>query len=158
MEGAGVGGRERQRCKKEVGKEQEDVPARAHRGRCVDGLCGVVGFCVCFCAAAWFGSACLLAGENVCVSVCGDCAVLCCAVVWLGTERAVLGRRRCAARPYVGHRTQDASRSLLACLLHPYILLANPNSCDVFHCLQRIHNGEGGDEDSYLCLHVCVSL
>ena len=66
MEGARVGERERRGYEKELGEEQEDVGVRAHRGRCVDGLCGVVGFCVCFCAA-WFGSACLLVGECVCV-------------------------------------------------------------------------------------------
>ena len=144
MEGASVGERERQRCKKELGEEQEDVAARAHRGRCVDGLCGVVGFCVCFCAA-WFGSgmlACLLG--RMCVCVWGDCAVLCC-VVWCGWGRNGLCWDDGGALPActwgIALRT---TRSLLARLVHPHILLAYPNSCDVFHCLQRIHNGEGG--------------
>ena len=81
-------------ARRSLGEEQEDVPARAHRGRCVDGLCGVVGCCVCFCAA-WFGSACLLVGANVCVSVCADCAVVCCGVVGDGTGYAGTTAVRC---------------------------------------------------------------
>ena len=158
MEGASVGERERerQRCKKELGEEQEDVPARAHRGRCVDGLCGVVGFCVCFCVA-WFGSACLLCwGVNVYVCLwwlC--CTVLWCGVVGDGTGCAGTTAVRCkCVRVHIALRT---TRSLLARLLHAHILLANPNSCDAFHCLQRIHNDEGGEMkiSIFVCMSVC---
>ena len=46
---------------------------------------------------------------------------------------------------------------MLARLLHPHILLANPKSRDVFHCLQRIHNGEGGEMKIplFVCMSVC---
>ena len=96
----------------------------------------------------------------MCVSV---VTVLCCGVVWCGVVWCGWGRNGLCwddggALPVrtwgIALRT---TRSLLARLFHPHILLATPNSCDVFHCLQRIHNGEwGGDEDSYsVCMSVC---
>ena len=41
--------------------------------------------------------------------------------------------------------------------LHLHILLENLNSCYVFHCLQRIHNGEGGEMKIpiFVCMSVC---
>ena len=159
MEGASVGERERQRCKKELGEEQEDVPARAHRGRCVDGLCGVVGFCVCFCAA-WFGSACLLACWGVCVCVSGV-TVLWCAVVWCGVVGDGTG---CAGTTAV--RCQDvrgASHSgrLDLCLhvssIHTFCL-QTPTLVMCSTASNAFTMVRGGDEDSFVGLHVCVSL
>ena len=131
---------------------------QTHHGKVVDGLCGVVGFCVCFCAA-WFGSACLLVGVCVCVCLwwlC--CTVVWCGVVWLGTERAVLGRRRCAARTYVGHRTQDdlifactspPSTSTEICLQTPTLVICSTAS-NAFTMVR------GGDKDFYFaCMSVC---
>ena len=158
MEGASVGERERERerCKKELGEEQEDVPARAHRGRCVDGSLWCCWFlCLFLCGLVWLG---MLAcwGVNVCVCLwwlC--CTVLWCGVVGDGTGCAGTTAVRCkCVRVHIALRT---TRSLHARLLHAHILLANPNSCDAFHCLQRIHNGEGGEMKIpiFVCMSVC---
>ena len=108
--------------------------------------------------SVWLGlarHACLLGSECVCLSV---VAVLYCAVVWCGWGRNGLcwddGGALQVRTWGIALRT---TRSLLARLLHAHILLANPNSCDAFHCLQRIHNGEGGEMKIpiFVCMSVC---
>ena len=72
-----------------------------------------------------------------------------------GTGCAGTTAVRCKdVRVHIALRT---TRSLLARLLHLHILLANPNSCDAFHCLQSIYNGEGGEMKIplFVCMSVC---
>ena len=144
MEGASVSERERDRdARRSWGKNKRT---------CLLGLIGAVVSMVCVVLLVFVSvsvrlglarHACLLG--RVCVSVCGGCAVLWCDVVWCGWGRNGLCWDDGGA---LAVRTWDialrTTRSLLARLFHPHILLATPNSCDVFHCLQRIHNGEEG--------------
>ena len=84
--------------------------------------------------------------------------VLYCGVVGDGTGCAGTTTARCqmVRGASCTHRTQDDS--IFACTSpHPHILLANLNSCDASHCLQRIHNDEGGEIKIpiFVCMSVC---
>ena len=91
------------------------------------------------------------------MSVCGGCAVLCCGVVWLGTERAVLGRRRCAARPYV--YTSHSGRldlclhvsSMHTFCLQPPTLVMCSTASNAFTMMR----GEEMKIPIFVCMSVC---
>ena len=148
MEGAGVGGRERDRdARWSWGKNKRTcLLGRIGAGVLTVSVVLLVFVSVSVLRLGLARHACLLGSMCVCLSV---VTVLYCAVLWCGWGRNGLCWDDGGALPEstwgIALRT---TRSLLARLLHAHILFANPNSCDVFHCLQRIHNGEGGDEDS----------